>query len=135
MFKTKMFTQKDQPTILPSSDAELFEKTIMVEEQENLLTTSSPGVPSFHVPADIGSLSDSYKETERYLERMLLNVAAESPFAQVSSIAEVAEKILGFEHSGAREAEATTTKEVSTLTTEKGEIRTISIADYESRLR
>jgi hypothetical protein len=135
MFKMKKFTQKGQPTILPSSDAELTEKTMMAEEQGNLLATSSPGIPSFHIPVDIGSLSDSDKETERYLERMLLNAAAESPFAQVSSVAEVAEKILGFEHAGAREAENATTKEVSALTAGKGEIRTISIADYESRLR
>jgi hypothetical protein len=135
MFKMKKFTQKGQLTILTSSDAELPEKTMMVEEHGNLLTTSPLGGPSFHVPADIGSLSDSDRKTERYLERMLLNAAAESPFAQVSSIVEVTEKILGFDHSGAREAEATTTKEVSALTVGKGEIRTVSIAEYESRLK
>jgi hypothetical protein len=136
---------KCQPTSLTSSDAKFPERTIAVEEQGprtiaveeqgNLSTMSPSSVPSFHVPVDTGSLSDSDKETERYLERMLLNVTAKSSFAQVSSIAEVTEKILGFEHSGAREIEATTTKEVSTSTAGKGEIRTISIANYESRLR
>jgi hypothetical protein len=135
MFKMKKFTQKGQPTILPSSDAELTEKAIMAEEQRNLLTTSSLVYPLSTFLSDTGSLSDSDKETERYLERMLLNAAAESPFAQVSSVAEVAEKILGFEHAGAREAETATTKEVSALTAGKGEIQTMSIADYESRLR
>jgi hypothetical protein len=135
MFKMKKFTQKGQPTILPSSEAELTEKAIMAEEQRNLLTTSSLGIPSFNILADTGSLSDSDRETERYLERMLLNAIAESPFAQVSSVAEVAEKILGFERAGAREGETATTKEVSALTTGKWEIQTMSIADYESRLR
>jgi hypothetical protein len=135
MFKTKMFTQKGQPTTLTSLDAELPERKMVVEGHGSLLMTSSLGVPSFHVPANIGSLSDLDKETEQYLERILLNATAESPFAQVSSIAEVTEKILGFEHNGAREAEATATKEVSALTARKGEIRTISIADYEPRLR
>jgi hypothetical protein len=64
MFKMKKFTQKGQPTILPSSDPKLTQKTMRVEEQENLLTTSSPGISSFHIPADTGSLSDSDKETE-----------------------------------------------------------------------
>jgi hypothetical protein len=53
----------------------------------------------------------------------------------VSSIAEVTKNILGFKHSGAKKAEATTTKEVSASMLGKGKIRTISIADYESRLR
>jgi hypothetical protein len=66
---------------------------------------------------------------------MLLNATAESPFAQVSSVVEVAEKILGLEHVGVRETETATTKEVSALTAGKGEIRTMSITDYESRLR
>jgi hypothetical protein len=145
MFKTKMFTQKGQTTTSNPSNAKFSERTTAVEEQEprtitveeqgNAPTVSSSGVPSFHVPADTGSLSDSDKETERYLERMLMNATAESPFAQVSSIAEVTENILGFDHSGAKEAGASITKEVSALMPGKGEIRTISIADYESRLR
>jgi hypothetical protein len=55
--------------------------TITVEEQGNVSTISSSDVPSFHILADTESLFDSDKETERYLEQMLLNVAVESPFA------------------------------------------------------
>jgi hypothetical protein len=42
---------------------------------------------------------------------------------------------LGFKHAGAREAKTATIKEVSALMARKREIQTMSIADYESRLR
>jgi hypothetical protein len=81
-------------------DAKSPERTIAVEEQEPLITMPPSGVPSFHVPTDAGPLFDSDKETERYLERILSSVAAESPFAQISPIAEVTGKTLGLEHGG-----------------------------------
>jgi hypothetical protein len=77
------------------------------------------GVPFFHILTDVGSLSDLDKETERYLEWMLMNVTAESPFAQVPSIVEANECILGFDHSGANEARVSIIKEASTLTSGK----------------
>jgi hypothetical protein len=145
MLKTKVFTQKGQTTTANPSNAKLHEETTTAEEQENRVITveeqgnvpmiSSSDAPSFHISADAGSLSDSNKETEQYLERMLMNVTTESPFAQVSSIAEATESILGFDLSGAKEAGVSITKEASASTPGKGEIRTISIADYESRLR
>jgi hypothetical protein len=132
MFKTKMFTQKGQATASNLSDTKLPKRpmtaveqepeTITAEDQGNVPTASSSGAPSFHVPADAGSLSDSDKETKRYLERMLMNATAESPFAQVSSITEVTKIFLGFDHSGAKEARAPITKEVSALMSEKGKI-------------
>jgi hypothetical protein len=81
------------------------------------------------------SLSDSDKETEQYLERMLMNACTESPFAQISPITEVTENFLGSDPSGAKGAGASATKEASALVSGKGEIQTISMADYESRLR
>jgi hypothetical protein len=95
----------------------------------------SSGAPFFHVPTDAGPSSDSDKETEQYLERMLMNATAKSPFAQVSSIAEVIEIFLGFDPNGAKGAGASVTKEASALVSGKGKIWTISMADYESRLR
>jgi hypothetical protein len=64
---------------------------------------------------------------------MLLNTAAKSPFAQVSSVAEVAEKILRLEHAEAREAEIATTREVLSLTVERRDVRAMSMTDFESR--
>jgi hypothetical protein len=135
MFKTKIFAQKSRPTSLSSPDVKSLERTIAVEEQEPLATMPPSGVPSFHVPTDVGPLSDSDKETEQYLKRILSSVVAESPFAQISPIAEVTRKSLGLKHGGTKEAETTITKEVSESTVGKGEIQTISTADYESRLR
>jgi hypothetical protein len=103
---------------------------IVVEEQELLTTMPSSCVPSFHTLTD-----DSDKETERYLERILSSVAAESRFAQISPNIEGTGKSLGLEHGGTREMEATTIKDVSASTAGRGEIRTISTADYKSRLR
>jgi hypothetical protein len=80
-------------------------------------------------------VSDSDKETEQYLEQMLMNASAESPFSQISPITEATENFLGFDPSGAKGAGASVTKEASALVSRKGEIRTISMANYESRLR
>jgi hypothetical protein len=135
MFKAKIFTQRSQSTPLNSLDIKFSERTIAVKEQGPLTIMSPSSIPSFHVLVDFRSLSDSNKETEQYLEQILSSVTVESPFAQVSSIADVPEKTLGFKHGGAREAEATTTKEVSASTARRWEIRTISIANYKSRLR
>jgi hypothetical protein len=66
---------------------------------------------------------------------MLMNASTESPFAQISPITEATENFLGFDPSRAKGAGASAIKEVSALVSGKGEIRTISMADYESRLR
>jgi hypothetical protein len=100
-----------------------------------VIVAPSSGAPCFPAPTDAGSLSDSDKETEQYLERMLMNASAESPFSQISPITEATENFLGFDPSGAKGAGASVTKEASALVSGKGEIRTISMADYESRLR
>jgi hypothetical protein len=62
-------------------------------------------------------------------------VAAEGPFTRISHDVEEERKNLGLEHGEATEVEATTIKDASTLIGEKRETRTISIADYKSRLR
>jgi hypothetical protein len=91
--------------------------------------------PYFPIPTDIGPPSDSDKETEQYLERMLMNVFAESPFAQISPLAEATGNPLRSDPSRVKVAEASVAKEVSALVSGEGDIRTISMADYESRLR
>jgi hypothetical protein len=100
-----------------------------------VIVAPSSGSPYFSALADVGSLSNSDKETEQYLERMLMNTSAESPFSQISPITEATENFLGFDPSGTKGAGASVTKEASTLVPGKGEIQTISMADYESRLR
>jgi hypothetical protein len=145
MFKSKMFTQKGQTTASNPSDTKLSEKTticeergtgiITVEGQANMLMVPPSDAPCFPVPADVRSLSDSDKETEQYLERMLMNASTESPFAQISPLTEATENLLRSDPSKAKGAGASATKEVPTLVSRKGEIRTISMADYESRLR
>jgi hypothetical protein len=91
MFKSRVFTRKGQTTASNPSDTRCSEKTMICEErgagaitvegQENMLMASLQNAPCFPVPADVGSLSDSDKETEQYLERMLMNASTESPFA------------------------------------------------------
>jgi hypothetical protein len=145
MFKSRMFTQKGQTTASNPSDTRGSEKTMICEErgtgiitvegQGNMLMDPLPNAPCFPVPADVGSLSDSDKETEQYLERMLMNASTESPFAQISPLAEATENLLRSDPSGGKGAGASAAKEVSALVFGEGEIRTISMADYESRLR
>jgi hypothetical protein len=91
--------------------------------------------PCFPIPADVGSMSDSDKETEQYLERMLMNASTESPFAQISPLAEAAEDPMRSDLNGGKGAGASIAKEVSALVSGEGDIWTISMADYESRLR
>jgi hypothetical protein len=100
-----------------------------------MLVAPPSDAPCFPIPADVEPFSDSDKETEQYLERMLMNASTESPFAQISPITEATENFLGSDPSGAKGAGASAIKEVSALVSGKGEIRTISMADYESRLR
>jgi hypothetical protein len=145
MFKSRMFTQKGQTTASNPSDTRCSQKAticeergigiITVEGQGNMLMAPLLNAPCFPVPADVGSLSDSDKETEQYLERMLMNASTESPFAQISPLAEATENLLRSDPSGGKGAGASTAKEVSALVSGEGEIRTISMADYESRLR
>jgi hypothetical protein len=135
MFKMKILVQNSRPTSLSSPDAKSPKRMIVVEEQGPSTIMSPSGVPSFHTPTDVGPLSDLDKEIERYLERILSSVVVESPFAQMSPNVEVAGKSLGLKHGGTREAEAMTTKDVSVSTAGRGEIQTISTADYESSLR
>jgi hypothetical protein len=145
MFKSRVFTRKGQTTASHPSDTRRSEKTAVCEErgagiitaegQENALMVPLQNSPCFPIPTDIGSPSDSDKETERYLERMLMNVSAESPFAQISPLAEATGNPLRSDPSGVKVAEASVAKEVSALVSGEGDIRTISMADYESRLR
>jgi hypothetical protein len=110
MFKSRMFTQKGQTTASIPSDARCSEKTticeergteiITVEGQGNMIMVPLPNAPCFPVPADVGSLSDSDKETEQYLERMLMNASTESPFAQISPLAKATENLLRSDPSG-----------------------------------
>jgi hypothetical protein len=82
----------------------------------------SSGAPSLHVPTNVGPLSDSDKETKRYLERILSGVAMKSPFAQISPITEVLEKYFGLELGGTRDTEATITKDVLASIAGRGEL-------------
>jgi hypothetical protein len=145
MFKSRVFTRKGQTTASNPSDTRCSEKTticeergagiITVEGQENTLMAPLQNAPCFPIPADVGSLSDSDKETEQYLERMLMNASTESPFAQISPLSEATENPLGSDPNGGKGAGASAAKEVSALVSGEGDIRTISMADYESRLR
>jgi hypothetical protein len=145
MFKSKMFTQKGRTTASDPFDTSFSEKTTICEErgteiiiaegQGSILTAPLSNAPCFPVPADAGSPSVSNKETEQYLERMLMNASTESPFAQISSLAEATENLLRSDPDEAKGAGASAAKEVPALASGTGEIWTISMADYESRLR
>jgi hypothetical protein len=131
LIKTKKLIQKKQPAPLDTSEARFLEKATAIEEHNSLMTASSSDMPTFSTPTETLPLSDSDRETERYLERILSRVAAEGPFAQISP--DIA--TLGLEHCGIVEVEAATTKDASASAAGRGETRTISIADYELRLR
>jgi hypothetical protein len=133
MFKSKMFTKKGQTTASNPPDTKLPKKPTTY--QGDVIVAPSFGSPYFPAPTDVGSLSNSDKETEQYLERMMMNTSAKSLFSQISPITEATENFLGFDPSGAKGAGASVTKEASALVPGKGEIRTISMANYESRLR
>jgi hypothetical protein len=68
MFKTKILAQNSRPTSLSSPDGKSPERMIVVEEQGPSTIMPPYGVPSFDTPTDVGPLSDSDKEIERYLE-------------------------------------------------------------------
>jgi hypothetical protein len=135
LIKTKKLIQRKQPISLDSSNTRLPEKATIIEEHNPLVTISPSDIPTFPASPEILPLSELDRETERYLERILSGMATEGPFARISPNVEEARKNLGLEHGGATEVEAATIKDASTSVGEKGETRTISIADYESRLR
>lgn len=93
------------------------------------------GMPSFHATAEIIPLSDSDRETEWYLERILTSVAAERPFAQISPDINGVGKSLELEHGRTMEAEAVNIKDASTAAVWRGETQKISTTNYESGLR
>jgi hypothetical protein len=134
LIKTKKLIQRKQPISLDSSDTRLPKKATIIEEDNPMATIWPSDVPIFPAPPEMFPLSDSDRETKRYLEWILSGVSAEGPFAEISPDVEGAGKNLGLEHGGT-EVKAATVKDASTSVGEKGETRTISIADYELRLR
>jgi hypothetical protein len=62
-------------------------------------------------------------------------MVVEGTFAQISPDVERIGKSLRLEHGGTMEAEVATTKDASTSIVKRGETRTISLTNYESRLR
>jgi hypothetical protein len=66
--KTKVLAQRSQPSPPNSLEAKSHDKMIVVEEQEPLMTIPPSNVPSFQTSIDVMLLSNSDKETERYLE-------------------------------------------------------------------
>jgi hypothetical protein len=132
MFKSRVFTRKGQTTASHPSDTRCSEKMaiceergagiITVEGQENALMVPLQNSPCFPIPTNIGPPSDSDKETEQYLERMLMNVSAESPFGQISPLAEATGNPLRPDPSGVKVAEASVAKEVSVLASGEGDI-------------
>jgi hypothetical protein len=141
MLKSRVFTRKGQTSASNLPDTRCSEKTTIGEEQragegqDNMLMVPLQSAPCFPILADVGSMSDSDKETEQYLERMLMNASTESPFAQISPLAEATEDPLRSDLNGEKGAGTSVAKEASALVSGEGDIRTISMADYESRLR
>jgi hypothetical protein len=68
LIKTKKLVQKKWPTFLDSPEAKSPEKAIAVEGHD--LSTIMPffGVSSLQAPTEVVPLSDSNRETKRYLE-------------------------------------------------------------------
>jgi hypothetical protein len=76
--------------------------------------------------------------SNKYIKNKTIKIwgaTAESPFAQISPLAEATGNPPRSNPSGVKVAGASVAKEVSALVFGEGDIRTISMADYESRLR
>jgi hypothetical protein len=84
LIKTKKLIQNKQPTSLDSPKAKSPEKAIVGKEHDHSIIMPLSSVSSLHALTEVVSLSDSHRETERYLERILSGVAAEGPFVQIS---------------------------------------------------
>jgi hypothetical protein len=84
LIKTKKLIQNKQPTSLDSPKAKSPEKAIVVKEHDPSIIMPLSSVSSLHAPTEVVSLSDSDRETEQYLERILSGVAVEGPFVQIS---------------------------------------------------
>jgi hypothetical protein len=100
LIKAKKLIEKKRPVLLCSSEVKSPEKMIVVEELDPPMIMPSSSMLSLHSSVETIPLSDSNRETERYLERILSSVATKGPFTQISPDIEGIGKTLELEHSG-----------------------------------
>jgi hypothetical protein len=84
LFSTNKLLQKRRSIPRESHEAGSPEKVLAIEECDSLTTVPLSGMPSSLVPIETRLLSESDKETERYIERILTGMIVEEPFVQIS---------------------------------------------------
>ena len=105
------------------------EKVIAAEEHGSLVTTPLSNVLPYQVSVEATPLSNLDKETEWYIEQILMDVAVEVPSAPVSPKSEGAREPLESEHGEPTGMEAPIVKGISVAEVRRKEARPKLAAD------